>query len=156
MNLYCQGAFHQLEVVIASLSEIIGQLKDEDLFFRPTQEKFSIGEILTHLAIIPAADGKVLEEATEEDMIAFYSSVTLTTTSEISETLYEHFALLKTQFESYTEQHLFTQTTSWWGVTYTRYEWLLEIIAHMYHHRGQLHAMLVHTYNKDPEVLLFE
>ncbi|UOQ91665.1 DinB family protein [Halobacillus shinanisalinarum] len=115
MNLYCQSAFHQLEVVIASLSEIIGQLKDEDLSFRPTQEKFSIGETLEHLAIIPAADGKALEEATEKDMIAFYSSVTLTTTSEISETLYEHFALLKTQFENYTEQHLFTETTSWWG-----------------------------------------
>ncbi|WP_163528220.1 DinB family protein [Halobacillus ihumii] len=156
MNIYCQNAFHQLEVVIASLSEIIGQLSEEDLTFRPTQGKFSVGETLAHLAMIPIADGKVLEESSEEDMITLYSSITLTTKSEISEALYEHFSLLKEQFDSYSEKELFTQTTSWWGVTYTRFEWLLEIIAHMYHHRGQLHAMLVHTYNKDPEVLLFE
>ncbi|MFD2923329.1 DinB family protein [Halobacillus naozhouensis] len=156
MNPYCQSAFHQLEIVIASLSEIIGQLTEEDLAFRPTQGKFSVGETLEHLAMIPIADGKVLEEASEEDMITLYSSILLTTKAEISEALYEHFSLLKKQFEGYSEDELFTETTSWWGVTYTRFEWLLEMIAHMYHHRGQLHAMLVHTYDKDPEILLFE
>ncbi|MEH7803874.1 DinB family protein, partial [Bacillus pumilus] len=28
--------------------------------------------------------------------------------------------------------------------------------AHVYHHRGQLHAMLVHCYNKDLKILMFE
>ena len=42
------------------------------------------------------------------------------------------------------------------GVTYSRYEWSLEIVAHLYHHRGQLHAMLVHCNGKDPKVPLFE
>ncbi|MCP3031796.1 DinB family protein [Halobacillus sp. A1] len=156
MNKYCDSAFHQLEIVIASLSEILGQLKDEDLDFRPTKGKFSIGELLEHLATIPAADGRVAEGAAESDIQAFYESISLKTTEEISATLYEHFAQLKFQYESYTEEHLFTEITSWWDVTYTRFEWLLEIIAHMYHHRGQLHAMLVHTYEKDPEIMLFE
>ncbi|MDX8367074.1 hypothetical protein SLH52_17980 [Cytobacillus sp. IB215665] len=48
------------------------------------------------------------------------------------------------------------RTTSYWGVTYTRFDWLLEIVAHLYHHRGQLHATLVHYYKQDPNILLFE
>ncbi|WP_082235647.1 DinB family protein [Halobacillus massiliensis] len=156
MNNYCQMAFHQLEIVIASISEILGQLNEEDLKFRPTDGKFSIGELLEHIAIIPSADGKVAEGLSEREMKRYYDSISLKTTEEISAALYEHFAQLKFQYESYTEEHLFTEITSWWGVTYTRYEWLLEMLAHMYHHRGQLHAILVHTYNKDLEILLFE
>ncbi len=156
MNIYCLSAFHQLEVVIASISEIVGQLDEEDLTYRPTPNKHSVGELLQHLAAIPAADGHILEEASEEEMNNFYQSLSFQTTDEILEVMFQHFSHLKAQFENYTEEHLYTETTSWWGVTYTRFEWLLEIIAHMYHHRGQLHSMLVHTYKKDPGVLLFE
>lgn len=45
---------------------------------------------------------------------------------------------------------------SYWEVTYSRYEWLLEIVAHIYHHRGQLHAILVHSYGLDLKGSLFE
>ncbi|MCA1012442.1 DinB family protein [Halobacillus halophilus] len=156
MNMYCQSAFHQLEVVIASISEIAGQLTEEELALRPTEEKYSIGELLEHLSIIPAADGKIAESASEEEMNALYQSYSLQSKEEILERLFDHFSQLKTQYENYTEEDLHTETVSWWGVTYTRYEWLLQIVAHMYHHRGQLHAMLVHSYRKDPEILLFE
>lgn len=156
MNMYCQSAFHQLEVVIASISEIVGQLEEEHLDLRPTKGKYSIGELLEHIAIIPAADGRVLEEATQAQMKDFYDTFQPRTKAEILNRMFDHFALLRSQYENYTEDQLFTETTSWWGVTYTRFEWLLQIVAHMYHHRGQLHAMLVHTYNKDPEIMLFE
>ncbi|UOQ44472.1 DinB family protein [Halobacillus salinarum] len=156
MNMYCQSAFHQLEIVIASISEMAGQLNSEDLDFRPAPGKRSIGELLTHLATIPASDGKIAEEATKEEMEAFYRSISLPTISDILEAMFTHFSQLKTQYENYTEDHLYTETSSWWGVTYSRFEWLLEIVAHMYHHRGQLHAMLVLLNKKDPEVLLFE
>ncbi|MCA0985018.1 DinB family protein [Halobacillus yeomjeoni] len=156
MNMYCQSAFHQIEIVIASISEMIGQLEEEDLSLRPTKGKRSVGELLEHIALIPAADGKIIEEASKEEMESFYKSMHLENKNEILDHLFEHFSILKTQYENYTEEDLQSETTSWWGVTYTRYEWLLQIAAHMYHHRGQLHAMLVHAFNKDPEVILFE
>ncbi|KHE67038.1 DinB family protein [Halobacillus sp. BBL2006] len=156
MNMYCQSAFHQLEIVIASISEIVGQLEEEDLALRPTKGKYSIGELLEHIAIIPAADGRIIEESSEQEMSDFYESLQAGTKEDILQNLFNHFAILKTQYENYSEEQLFTETTSWWGVTYTRFEWLLQIVSHMYHHRGQLHAMLVHSYNKDPEILLFE
>ncbi|GEN55044.1 DinB family protein [Halobacillus faecis] len=156
MNMYCQSAFHQLEIVIASISEMVGQLSEEDLTLRPTEGKYSIGELLEHIAAIPAADGHITEGASKAEMEHFYETGSMKTKDEILERLFENFAQLKTQFENYTEEHLYTETTSWWGVTNTRFEWLVQTVAHMYHHRGQLHAMLVHTYKKDPEILLFE
>ncbi|MCA1024180.1 DUF664 domain-containing protein [Halobacillus litoralis] len=156
MNMYCQSAFHQLEVVIASLSEIIGQLTEEDMQLRPTRGKYSIGELLAHIATIPAADGYITEGASKEKMERFYETVNMKSKDEILDHLFHNFAQLKAQFEYYTEEELQEETTSWWDVRYTRYEWLVQIVAHMYHHRGQLQAMLVHSYNKDLEVLLFE
>lgn len=42
------------------------------------------------------------------------------------------------------EEELHMEMTSYWGTTYSWYEWLIEITTHLYHHRGQLHSMLVH------------
>ena len=56
----------------------------------------------------------------------------------------------------FNEEELHQEMTSYWGTTYSRYEWLLEIIAHLYHHRGQLHSILVHCYGMDLNVQLFE
>jgi uncharacterized damage-inducible protein DinB len=156
MNMYCQSAFHQLEIVIASISEMVGQLSEKDLDLRPTEGKYSIGELLEHIATIPAADGHITEGASKEQMERYYETVAMNTKEEIMDRLFENFSQLKAQFENYTEEHLYTETTSWWGVTNARFEWLIQIVAHMYHHRGQLHAMLVHNYRKDLEILLFE
>lgn len=156
MNMYCQSAFHQIEIVIASISEMVGQLSEKDLDLRPTEGKYSIGELLEHIATIPTADGHIADGASKEQMERYYETVTMKTKEEIMDRLFENFSQLKAQFENYTEDHLYTKTTSWWGVTNTRFEWLVQTVSHMYHHRGQLHAMLVHTYQKDPEILLFE
>ncbi|EMR07734.1 hypothetical protein C772_00062 [Bhargavaea cecembensis DSE10] len=37
----------------------------------------------------------------------------------------------------------------------TRFGWLIQIVTHMAHHRGQLHSMLVRM-GKDPGIQLFE
>lgn len=77
MNMYCQSAFHQLEIVIASISEMVGQLSEDDLKLRPTEGKYSIGELLEHIAVIPAADGAIIEERSKDEMEQFYESISL-------------------------------------------------------------------------------
>ena len=74
----------------------------------------------------------------------------------MKEALLSNFALLENRYLDYTEEELMQTTTSYWGVSYTRFEWLVEISSHLYHHRGQLHAMLIHCVGKDPNVALFE
>ncbi|MGG3529279.1 DinB family protein [Bacillus pseudomycoides] len=152
----CESVVHQIEVAIKTVIEIIGNLEENDLQKRPTPNKHSIGELLEHMAVICEADWRISKEATQEEMENFYSGVSYKTLDSIKDGFLTNFELLKNKYMNLSEAELLSQATSYWGLTYTRYEWLLEILAHVYHHRGQLHAMLVHFYDKDPKILMFE
>ncbi len=134
---------------------MVGTLSEADLQKRPTLDKHSIGELLEHIAIICEADWRISKEASEKEMQSFYAGVSYKTLDDIKEGLIKNFNALKTNYMQLTVEQLNKQTTSYWGATYTRYEWLIEILAHVYHHRGQLHAMLVHCSKKDPKIILF-
>ncbi len=152
----CESVLHQIEVAVKTLIEIIGNLEEADLQKRPTSNKRSIGELLEHIAIICEADWRISKEATQEEMEKFYSNTSYKTLASIEDGLITNFKSLKNNYMKLSDTELRSCTTSYWGLTYTRYEWLLEILAHVYHHRGQLHAMLVHTYHKDLKISMFE
>lgn len=156
MNPYCQSALHQIKIAVIRIVEMIDRLEESDLQKRPTSNKHSIGELLAHIALICKADALIAEGASEEEMDIFYASMSYESLTEIKIALQANYQLLEDKFMAFTEDDLQQEITSFWGVTYTRFEWLLEIIAHIYHHRGQLHAMLVHCYGKDPKVSMFE
>jgi uncharacterized damage-inducible protein DinB len=149
VNLYLKNVFNQMEVAIKSVVAMVNLLEDTDLERRPTHRKFSIGELLEHLALICEADRLILQEATQMELEEFYHAISYNNLESIRNGLLANYQTLS-------EQELFEKTTSYWGVSYSRYEWLLEILAHLYHHRGQLHAILVHYYGKNINVPLFE
>ncbi|WEG18962.1 DinB family protein [Alkalihalophilus pseudofirmus] len=152
----CESVLHQIEVALKTIIEIVDNIEEEDLQKRPTPNKHSIGELLEHIALICKADWHISREATQEDMQSFYAGVSYKTLDKLKDGLLANFYTLKNNYMNLSAEELNSQTTSYWGLTYTMYEWLLEILAHVYHHRGQLHAMLVHCYNKDPKILMFE
>ncbi|WP_026562705.1 DinB family protein [Bacillus sp. J37] len=152
----CRSVLHQIELAVNTIVQIIGNLDEEDLQIRPNPKKYSIGELLEHLAVIFEADWRISNEASEEEMISYYAGVSYHTLDSIKEGLITNFYTLKNNYLKLSNDELISETTSYWGVTYTRYEWLLEILAHVYHHRGQLHSMLVHCCEKDLDILMFE
>lgn len=155
-NIYCESALHQMEVLIDTVLAISSKLNEADLKKRPTSDKHSIGELLEHIAVICEADWLISLEATKEQMDQFYAKVSYTDINSINRNLVKNYQLLKKRYLSLSEEELKMKTTSYWGVTYTRFEWLVQILAHLYHHRGQLHAMLVHCYGQDPQLMMFE
>ncbi|MEK4115190.1 DinB family protein [Paenibacillus sp. FSL W8-0919] len=156
MNTFCTYALHQIEVAVLSVVAIIDKLTEEDLFVRPTADKHSVGELLKHIAVICRADFLISGGATQEEMSAYYAGVSLNNLKDIQAELLTSYSYLAQAFHEMSDEELHREVASYWGATYTRYEWLLEILAHLYHHRGQLHAMLVHCNGKDPKVPLFE
>ncbi|MGN7395763.1 DinB family protein [Peribacillus frigoritolerans] len=156
MNTYCNSALNQIKVAVKTIVEMMEKLEENDLQKRPTPNKHFIGELLEHIAIICEADSLISDGASQDKMNKFYSSVTYKSLYEMKEALIKNHRFLEDKFMNFTEVELQEEITSYWGVTYSRYEWLLEIVAHVYHHRGQLHSMLVHCYGKDPKVPLFE
>lgn len=156
MNGYVKATLNQISVAVHSIIDIMENLEPSDLVVQPTENKFSIGQLLAHMSLICKADLLISEEASEEQMSIYYSSNPLQSFSEMTEALLFNFDSLEKRYLNYTEEELMDTTTSYWGVSYTRFEWLVEISSHLYHHRGQLHAMLIHCVGKDPNVKLFE
>lgn len=139
-----------------SVIQLIDSIKEDDLDIRPTSSKFSIGELLNHFSTICEADVRILNGASQKEMIDFYDRAQIKNFQAIKHEIRNSYELLKDYYENLNEDELLVETTSYWGITYTKYEWLLEILAHLCHHRGQLHAMLVHCVKIDLHVQLFE
>ncbi len=138
-----------------TVSGMMDGLAEQDLVFRPYPGKRSLGELLGHLALLCEADLLISDEASEEKMAAFYTANRPDSLEEIRSALTRSADNLRSRYDLYTAASLEEKTTSWWGVTCTRYGWLVQIAVHFSHHRGQLHGMLL-ALGKDPKVSLFE
>ncbi|MCL6457269.1 MAG: DinB family protein [Gorillibacterium sp.] len=134
--------FHQLQLAIHSLLALCDKLTAEDLAYRPQERSRSIREQLAHLSLICLADLHIAQEASQQEMDNFYASHPMKTLTEIKESMRTTYSALYDAYISLTPAQLLEEQTSYWGVTYSRYGWLLEIFGHIYHHRGQLQAQL--------------
>lgn len=153
--MWIQPVFHQLEIAVQSIVDMASQLTEQDFALRPAENKRSIGELLSHLAVICKADYYISIEASEEQMAQFYAANSPETLDEIKASIWNNYTYLYEEYASFTLEQLQENKTSYWGVTYSRYEWLLQILSHVYHHRGQLHTMLIQLL-PDMRVKLFD
>ncbi|KEK25020.1 DinB family protein [Bacillus gaemokensis] len=153
--MFVQAALHQLEVAIDTYIKMLNQLTELDLQSKPIQTKRSLFEICTHLSLICHADLLILNGATQEELHTFHLEHAPKTIAQMQKTMLQGYELLSKTFLSYSNDELAEIMTVYWGVSYSRFEWLLEIVAHFYHHRGQIHILLV-EHIKDPCISLFE
>ncbi|WP_071458860.1 DinB family protein [Bacillus massilinigeriensis] len=156
MSFRTAAVLHQIEVALNSIGEMVMLLEEEDLKVRPLSDKRSVGELLAHIAEICEADWRIANGATKEEMEEYYSKRGNVDKGSVIKAIEANFTALQERYTIFTEEELAQQITAYWGVTYTRYEWLLEILAHLYHHRGQLHAMILYCCGKECPVRLFD
>ncbi|MDM5198287.1 DinB family protein [Fictibacillus enclensis] len=145
----------QLEVANRSILNLIDSMEASDLDISLGENKRNVRELLTHISSIYKADVLIMNETGQKEIEKFYSGHDPQTSGQIKERLTSNFEYLKDSIRHYQEEDWLVVTTSWWGVSYSRYEWMLEILAHTYHHRGQLHTALSMN-GKDLAVPLFE
>lgn len=157
MNPYCKGIIQQMDLAVDSVIKLMDTFSDEDLLIKPNAEKWSIGELLAHMSVICKADFLIGLGASEEEMDQYYvEAAPQMSLKSIASTLTENYAFLRKGIAEMEEKDLQQVTTSFFGAVHSRYEWLLDTQAHFYHHRGQLHAILVHVLKREPNVQLFE
>lgn len=156
MARYCDQVFHQLEIVAQSAGELISSIEESDWEVRPTDGKFSVGELIGHIAVLCEADLRIANGSSQKEMAAFYRSQTPTSTEQALLELKSSLEALKNFYLPLDEQQLHKEHSAYWGVSYSRFEWLLETLVHLTHHRAQLHAMAVHSLGKQPNIKLFE
>lgn len=157
MNVYCKSVFKEMDLAVNSIIKLIETLSDEDLNIKPTEGKWSIGELLSHISVICKADYLIGAGTSEEEMDRFYEEAEPETNRKaIADALISNYNYLKNGIAGLLEEELLQETTSFFGVVHSRYEWLLDTQAHLFHHRGQLHSMIVHVLKQEPNIQLFE
>lgn len=157
MNVYCKGVIKQMDLAVDSIIKLIGTLSEEDLSIKPTEGKWSIGELLSHISVLCKADFLIGMGASEEELDRFYvEAEPEVNKTAIINALMINYSYLKEGIALLEEEELLRETTSFFGVTHSRYEWLLDTQAHLFHHRGQLHSMMIHVLKRKPNVQLFE
>jgi uncharacterized damage-inducible protein DinB len=146
-----------MDMAVDSVVRLIDTLNEKDLNIKPTAEKWSIGELLMHMSVICKADFLIGLGASEEDLDRYYEETEpKADLKSITLTLKDNYAYFRERVAELDDAELMRETTSFFGVVHSRYEWLLDTQAHFYHHRGQLHAMMVHILKREPNVQLFE
>ncbi|MGE7884088.1 DinB family protein [Bacillus sp. NPDC094077] len=153
--MFVQSALHQLKVAVDTSIQILNQYTESDLKIKPIESKRSLFEMCTHLSLICHADLLILNGITEKELHTFYIEQTPETITQMQQMMIQRYDLLSKTFLSYSNEELAEIMTAYWGISYSRFEWLLEIVAHFYHHRGQIHILLV-DHIKDPCIPLFE
>ncbi|WP_413363368.1 DinB family protein [Lysinibacillus sp. 3P01SB] len=156
MNVYCKGVIKQMDLAVDSIIKLIGTLSEEDLSIKPTEGKWSIGELLSHISVLCKADFLIGMGASEEELDRFYvEAEPEVNKTAIINALMINYSYLKEGIALLEEEELLREITSFFGVTHSRYEWLLDTQAHLFHHRGQLHSMMIHVLKRKPNVQLF-
>lgn len=153
--MYIESVIHQLKFSVDSVIHMINCLSDDDLHYRPMVNKKSIGELVQHLCELIQADLLISSGATRLEMEEFYTSVNYHSIVDLKALLSRGIEQLINTYKLYNEEDLKQKKSSYWGVEYTRFEWLLEILVHFTHHRSQLHTLIV-LKKGDMKVSLFE
>jgi len=141
--MYIENVIHQISLCVKSVLEMIDLINEEDLSFRPVEEKKSIGELVQHLCELIGADIEIMSGASQEIIVKYYTKVECKSLVEMKSLLQKNFHELKEFYFNMKEKDLVEKTTSYWGLQYSKFEWLLEILVHFTHHRAQLHMLLV-------------
>ncbi|EJS12706.1 hypothetical protein IKS_03703 [Bacillus cereus VDM062] len=153
--MFVPSALNQVKIAIDTSIQILNPYTESDLKIKSIESKRALFEMCTHLSLICHADLLILNGITEKDLHTFYIEQTPETITQIQQTMIQGYDLLSKTFLSYSNEELAEIMTAYWGISYSRFEWLLEIVAHFYHHRGQIHILLC-EHVKDPNIPLFQ
>ncbi|HDR6312909.1 TPA: DinB family protein [Bacillus cereus] len=153
--MFVQSALHQLKIAVDTSIQMLNQYNETELKIQPIHAKRSLFEMCAHLSLICHADLLILNGSTDKELRTFYLEHTPETIAHMQQIMIEGYILLSKTFLSYSQEELAEVMTAYWGVSYSRFEWLLEILSHFYHHRGQVHILLC-EHMKDPLIPLFE
>ncbi|EIT86436.1 hypothetical protein A374_05721 [Fictibacillus macauensis ZFHKF-1] len=139
---FIEAMISQLQEITTSLLTIIDQLHDHHFSLSLGHEKRNVHDLLAHLSVIGQADILIMNEASEAEMNHFYATHDPQTRTEIKQQLLLSLQVVTHEARSTPWSLWEVRSRSWWGHTRSKIEWMQQLIAHVYHHQGQLHALL--------------
>jgi len=133
----------QLTAVAGTAAYLLGLCPRDKLEHRPGEGMRSLGELADHFAAQPLVDLAVMQGTPVEVAETIEETLHSGRPSEWVEIFERGIRATVEYFESMPEDEFETKMTrAHYGTAKTQALWLLEMIGHVYHHRGQLYVYL--------------
>lgn len=148
--------FEELTLITNTTAGLIRKISAEDWTYQPRENMRSLLELVQHLVAIPAVDLLILQEKSREEVNSLEAVFAQDRDPEsLINRMTKDLDKLKAYMEALSdEDFLFKKTTPFYLPHGTEQaKWLIEIVTHAQHHRGQLFTYLK---TKGYEVNMFD
>lgn len=148
--------FEELTLITNTTAGLIRKISAEDWTYQPRENMRSLLELVQHLVAIPAVDLLILQEKSREEVNSLEAVFAQDRDPEsLISRMTQDLDKLKAYMEALSdEDFLYKKTTPFYLPHGTEQaKWLIEIVTHAQHHRGQLFTYLK---TKGYEVNMFD
>ncbi|WNB91885.1 DinB family protein [Bacillus sp. NEB1478] len=134
-------------VIVRTTNNLLKKADSSVYDFRPADNMRSFLELANHLVQIPHVDLAILQEKPEADIRMLEAKMRAENAGELTHVLEEGYHLLKSYFLSLSQEDFLNKETKAFYAEkgMTQAKWLVEIVTHAFHHRGQLFTYLKQT-----------
>ncbi|MEN8149524.1 MAG: DinB family protein [Planctomycetota bacterium] len=134
---------HQLQAVGQSSATLLGLCPRDRLEFLPGEGMRSLGELADHAAAQPLVDLAILQGTSAEVTQTIEETLHTGRPQEWVDIYERGIRAVVEYFESMPEDDFETRSTrAHYGTARPQSVWLLDLITHAYHHRGQVYVYL--------------
>jgi len=134
--------FVEMELAVSTTIKLIEKIGDDQRDFRPHDSMWSLIELVRHLVQVPALELAILQEKNKEDVRNLTKTIMhLREVASLSDVVYSGFQELKMHMKTLDEtDFLYKGTAPFFAKDQpaVQVKWLIEIMTHIYHHRGQM------------------
>jgi uncharacterized damage-inducible protein DinB len=136
--------FEELELIVRTTTNLLAKVKPEDHEFRPQPNMRTLRELAEHLAAIPAVDLLILTEHSAEEVRVLENRFAETNFNRLGDTMAEELETLRQYIAALSEDDFLHKKTKPFYLEHgtAQAKWLIEIVTHTHHHRGQLFTYL--------------
>lgn len=136
--------FEELELIVRTTTNLLAKVKPEDVAFRPQPNMRTLRELAEHLAAIPEVDLLILQEHTAEEVRKLESRFVEMDFSKLGSAMAEGLELLRQYMTALPEEDFLHKKTTPFYLEHgtVQAKWLIEVVTHAQHHRGQLFTYL--------------
>ncbi len=134
--------FEELELIVRTTSNLLGKIKSEHWEHRPAANMRSLLELAQHLAGVTSVDLLILKEASREQVRELEVRIEADggDADKLAAWMSSGLADLKTYMESLSDEDFLRKKTKPFYLDHAsaQAKWLIEIVTHAQHHRGQM------------------
>jgi len=134
--------FEELELIIRTSSHLFAKIKAEHWAYRPAANMRNLLELAEHLAGVPSVDLLILQESTQEEVRQLESRIEADggDSDKLAAWMASGTADLKRYMDSLSDEDFLRKKTKPFYLEHgsAQAKWLIEIVTHAQHHRGQM------------------